>query len=170
MVADKKDQNKLTGTNWSPGTKEDQTAYRSELTGVDCILAVLAILVRHYKIKKGAITIAFDCATALKTCAKTDPLSINMKCFDILQDIRNRMDILPIEVSWRWVEGHQKEKGKTMDWWARRNFDVDLAAKAYLRKCRKDNRPFVPIQLKYKYWAVYCKQVKKSSIQPEKNL
>ena len=81
-------------------------AYRSELTGVDCILAVLAILVRHYKIKKGAITIAFDCATALKTCAKTDPLSINMKCFDILQDIRNRMDILPIEVLWRWVVRH----------------------------------------------------------------
>ena len=92
----------------------------------------MAILVRHYKIKKGAITIAFDCATALKTCAKTDPLSIDMKCFDILQDIRNRMDILPIDVLWCWVEGHQKEKGKIMDWWARRNFDVDLAAKAYL--------------------------------------
>ena len=74
------------------------------------------------------------------------------------------MDILPIEVSWRWVEGHQKEKGKTMNWRARRNFDVDLAAKAYLRKCRKEKRPFVPIQLKYEYWAVYYKQVKQSSI------
>ena len=55
-----------------------------------------------------------------------------------------------------------------MDWWARRNFDVDLAAKAYLRKSRKEKRPFVPIQLKYEHWAVYCKQVKQSNIQPEK--
>ena len=55
-----------------------------------------------------------------------------------------------------------------LDWWARRNFDVDLAAKAYLRKCRKDMRPFVPIQLKYEYWAVYCKQVKQSSIRSDK--
>ena len=91
MVANKKNSNALTGDNWSPGTKEDQTAYRSELTGVDCILAVLAILVKHYNIKKGAITIAFDCETALKTCAKSDQLSIKMKCFDILQDIRNRL-------------------------------------------------------------------------------
>ena len=119
----------MTGANWSPGTKENQTVYRSKLTGVDCILAVLAILVKHYNIKKGAITIAFDCATALKTCAKSDPLSIKIKCFDVLQDIRNRLDILSIEVSWHWVEGHQKEKGKKIDWWARRNFDVDLAAK-----------------------------------------
>ena len=74
-----------------------------------------------------------------------------MKCFDILRDIRIKMDILPIEVMWRWVEGYEKEKGKTMDWWVRRNFDVDFAAKAYLRKCRKENRPLVPIQLKYEY-------------------
>ena len=79
-------------------------------------MAVLAILVKHNNILKKTITIVFDCATALKTCAKSDPLSIDMKCFDILQDIRNRVDILPIEVPWRWVEGHQKEKGKIMDW------------------------------------------------------
>ena len=76
MATNKKDKNELTGANWSPGTKEDQTAYRSKLTGVDSILAVLAILVRHYNIKNGAITIAFNCKTALKTCSKLDQLSI----------------------------------------------------------------------------------------------
>ena len=116
MVVKKKDRHALTGANQSPGTKEDQTAYRSELTKVDCILAVLAILVELYSIKKGATTIAFDCDSALKTCAKSNPLSIQMKSFDILQDIRNRLNMLPIEVLRRWVEDHQKEKGKTMDW------------------------------------------------------
>ena len=64
--------------------------------------------------------------------------------------IRNRLEILPIEVSLRWVKGHQKEKGKKMDWWAGQNFRVDLAAKAYPKECRKAKRPFKPIQLKYK--------------------
>ena len=89
----------------------------------------------HYSIKKLAITIALDCELALKTCAKSDPLFIKMKSFDILQDVRKRLDMLPIEVYWRWVEGYQEEKGKIMDWWARRNFEVDLAAKAYLKVC-----------------------------------
>ena len=52
MMANNKDNNALTGANWSPGTKNNQTAYRNELTGVDCILAVLVILVKHYNIKK----------------------------------------------------------------------------------------------------------------------
>ena len=52
IMTNKKDNNALTGINWSPGTKEDQTPYRSELLGVDCILAVLATSLKHYKIKK----------------------------------------------------------------------------------------------------------------------
>ena len=80
MVANKNNNDALTDANWSSGTKDDQTAYRSELPGVDYILAVLAILVKQYNIKKGAISIAFDCETALKTCAKSNPLSIKMKC------------------------------------------------------------------------------------------
>ena len=45
---------------------------------------------------------------------------------------------------------------------------MDLAAKGYLKECRKEKRPFKPIQLKYEYWAVYCKGVKQSNIHPEK--
>ena len=112
MVTSKKDKKALLEVNWPPGTSEDQSPYCSELTGVGSILAVLEILVNYFKIKNGAITIALDCKSALKTCAKNDPLSICSKCFDILQDIWNRLDLLPIDVTWRWVEGHQKEKGK----------------------------------------------------------
>ena len=57
-----------------------------------------------------------------------------------------------------------------MDWWVQRNFDVDLAAKAYLKVCKKAKRSFMPIQLKYKHWAVYCKNLKQSNIHPEQNM
>ena len=88
----------MTGANWSPGTEEDQTPYINELTGVDFILAVLAILVKHYSIIIGAIIIALDYELALKMCATLDSLSIRMKSFDIFQTIKNRLDMLSIEV------------------------------------------------------------------------
>ena len=112
MVANKQDKKPLTAANWSPGTKSDQSAYRSKLTGVDSILSALAILVKHHKITSGEITIALDCDTALKTCPPNKPLNIQQPSFDVLQDIRNRIKMLPIVIKWRWVEGHQKEKGK----------------------------------------------------------
>ena len=112
MVANKQDKYPLIGANWSPGTSTNQLAYRSELTGIDSILSALAILVKQFNIKKGEITVALDCSTALKTCPPTNPLKIQILSFDILQDIRNRLLLLPIMVKWRWVEGHQKEKRK----------------------------------------------------------
>ena len=45
-----------------------------------------------------------------------------------------------------------------MDWWARRSFYVDLAAKSYLKIYQRADQPFIPIQLQYKHWAVYCKK------------
>ena len=91
MVANKKDKKSLTAANWSPGTLSDQLAYRSKLTGVDSILSALAILVKHYKITSGEITIALDCDTALKTCPPNKPLNTQQASFDVLQDIRNRI-------------------------------------------------------------------------------
>ena len=49
------------------------------------------------------------------------------------------MDILPIEVSWCWVEGYQEKKINRRV--GQKKFDVDLAAKAYLPKWKKENHP-----------------------------
>ena len=116
IVVNKKEKKPLTAANWSPGTLSNQSAYRSKLTGVKSILSVLAILVKHYKITSGEITIDLDCDTALKTCPSNLPLNIQQASFDLLQDIKNRIKMLPIVIECRWVEGHQKEKGKKMDW------------------------------------------------------
>ena len=51
-----------------------------------------------------------------------DYLSIHQTCFDIIQDIRNRIKKLPIKIKWRWVEEHQRERGRRkLDWWACQN-------------------------------------------------
>ena len=51
-----------------------------------------------------------------------------------------------------------------MEWWANQNFAVNLGAKHFLYKCQHAKRVFVPIQLYYEHWAVYCQQVKQSFI------
>jgi hypothetical protein len=87
-------------------------------------------------------------------------LSIDQPCFDVLQDIRGRLKELPITVDFRWVEGHQDDKGMAyynLDWWSLMNYKMDLAAKQYMedvtvhpgrQKKHRINR------LKYEKWSV----------------
>jgi hypothetical protein len=165
IVADKHDKDPLDGDNWVPGLSSDQSAYRSELAGISGILAALALITQHYNITNGSITIALDGESALDIASADDPLKIFRPDFDILQDIRVRLSLLPITVNWRWVEGHQNEKGKTMDWWAWKNQKVDLNAKAFLRKCKLSKREHRPVRLLYEKWALYVNGTKQSKIQ-----
>jgi hypothetical protein len=163
-VAAKNDIDPLDGDNWVPGTPTDQSAYRSELAGIAGILSVVAIIIQHYDITNGSITIALDGYSALDQSAAETPLRIDQPDFDILQDIRARLHTLPIEVIWKWVEGHQDKKGKFMDWWALQNQKVDRNAKAFLRKCKLNKRPHRPVRLLYEKWALYIQGVKQSKI------
>jgi hypothetical protein len=140
-VAAKNDIDPLVGDNLVPRTPTDQSAYHSELVGIAGILSVVAIIIQHYDITKGSITIALDGYSALVQSAAETPLRIDQPDFDILQDIRARLHTLPIKVTWKWVEGHQDKKGKFMDWWARKNQKVDRNAKAFLRKCKLNKQP-----------------------------
>ena len=45
ITAGKTKKNKFVGTNWVPGSKEDQNPYRSELAGINGALSVIKILV-----------------------------------------------------------------------------------------------------------------------------
>jgi hypothetical protein len=164
IVAAKDDIDLLDGDNWVPGTSTDQSAYRSKLAGIAGILSVVAIIIRHYNITKGSITIALDGYSALDQSAADTPLRIDQPDFDILQDIQARLHTLPIKVIWKWVEGHQDKKGKFMDWWARQNQKVDRNAKAFLRKCKLNKRPHRPVRLLYEKWALYIQGVKQSKI------
>lgn len=78
---------------------------------MDGILSALAVIVKHYGIKEGGIEIALDGLSAMKQ-ASTDNyyISIHQSYFNIIQDIRNRIKMLPIEIKWCWVEGHQKKE------------------------------------------------------------
>jgi hypothetical protein len=164
IMADKHDRDPLDDDNWVPGLPTDQSAYRSELAGIVGILSAVAVIIQQYDITKGSITIALDRESALDQASAETPLKVNQADFDILQDIRERLHILPIKVEWKWVEGHQDKKGRTLDWWALQNQKVDLNAKAFLAKCKQSNRKHHPVRLLYKKWALYVKGIKQSKI------
>ena len=167
IVADKDDKQPLEAANWVPGLAFDQSAYRSELAGVAGILAAVAIIVQHYELTTGSITIALDGESALDVSAAATIMKIGQADFDLVQEIRTRISILPITVNWKWVEGHQDRKGKSMDWWARKNTIVDGKAKSYLKQCKREKRVHRPVRLLYEKWAVYVNGIKISKIDTE---
>ena len=69
------------------GSAANQSAYRSELAGVISALTMLDVLVRHYKITDGAVTIALDGDSALVQSGGDWPLSVAQTDFDYLQGL-----------------------------------------------------------------------------------
>ena len=137
----------FSGQNWSTGSKSEQSAYCSELAGIIGVLASLAVITQRHNVTTGGITIALDGKSAMNQAKKQTPLHIAQQSFDFFQEIRNRLQALPpaITVRWRWVEGHQREAGMTMDWWAKRNDEVDSLAKKFLRACKRLKREHKPV-------------------------
>ena len=94
------------------------------------------LLVSHFGISSGAVTIAFDGKAALDAASSPSgcrTLSVSQPCFDYLQVIHNRLASLPITVHWRWVRGHQRERGITdVDWWGEMNDVANTLAKELL--------------------------------------
>ena len=119
------------------GSGEDQSAYRSELAGVITALTILDVLVRHHNITDGAVTIALNGDSALIQSGGDWPLSVDQPSFDYLQVIRSWMTLSPLKFSFHYVKGHQTDHVRydQLDWWGKRNKDVDQAAKRFLREC-----------------------------------
>ena len=122
----------LKGVNFVIGLPEEQSSYRSDLAGVLGVLTCVEALVKFYNIQNDLITIALDGESAIYQSDSEWPLSIGQNSFDYIQVIRNIIKALPLTVKFHWVEGHQNEKGLTMDWWAQKNDYVDGKAREFL--------------------------------------
>ena len=156
---------RLEGCNFVTGLPADQSAYRSELAGVIGILSALSVLVHQHTITSGSVTIALDGESALKEASGSWHLKIDQPHFDYLQEARNRIATLPISITWRWVKGHQREKGiQNLDWWAVTNDYVDSKAKAFIKTTCEGLTPcpLFPVQLLFEKWCLLV-EVKKQA-------
>ena len=142
------------------GCGEAQSAYRSKLAGVIAGLTIVDIVVCHHNIAKGAVTFALNGQKAMDQCAGDWPLSIDQPCFDYLQVIRAWIKLSPLTITFRHVKGHQTDhvSYKDLDWWGKRNEDMDEKAKAFLQVCTNgapaDKRTYVQPTLYLEKWAL----------------
>ena len=166
--ANQGDRAPITGANWTTGRKQEQCSHCSELGGIIAILIMLETIAHCYSITSGKVTIRCDNDTAVDQSADDGPIKVDQKSFDYLQEIRNRLKVLPIEVEFLWVKGHKKGP---KNWWHKRNDFCDRKAKEFLSKCtrgpKKDWRKHDTPKLFYERWAVYVHGVKLARIDKE---
>ena len=74
-------EDRLKDVNWVTGSPLDQSAYRSELTGIVGILATTSIIVKQFGIVTGGITIALDGESAFDEACGECPLSIDQASY-----------------------------------------------------------------------------------------
>ena len=74
------------------------------------------------------------------------------------------MKDLPINIKWRWIKGHAREKGFWLTWWHLMNEKMDKLAKDYMQDQLDKNREHYSRRLWYEKWALYVNRNKQSSI------
>ena len=118
-----------------PGHLSCQNSYRSELCGIAGVLALCSHICRQYPIQSGHITLACDNKSAghmaINWHTHVGPTTNH---FDMLNLILCLRRSLPITITFRHVEGHQRKKYPSLplDGWAKLNEDMDSLAKSYL--------------------------------------
>jgi hypothetical protein len=154
--------NSITGANQSPGEAEDQSSYRSELAGILGVLVMVQSLCTLYEIQEGAIEVALDNKSAAEQSAGDWLLRPRQRDYDMLLDIRSWLQVLPIQVNFRWVKGHQDSSppsnGRELDAWAKMNITADALAGQFRLAIGQRYRPNIPFR--YEKWTLWYEHKK----------
>jgi hypothetical protein len=156
----------VVGVNLVPGNANEQSAYRAELAGIVGILVTLQIVCTFYNITEGSISIGLDGEMALKQ-AETEGLADPSQAdFDLINDIRKKVQQLPITIRWRWIKGHQDDRipFDQLDEPAQDNVIADTLAKKYRRFCLRNRIQGQPLILASDTWSLHLRGHKLSHI------
>jgi hypothetical protein len=125
-----------------PGNEHDQTAYRSELTGIYAILLTVSKLCQYYKINRGAMELGCDGKSALEKALGNKPINIEDSNYDLLSAIRKLRNSTPISWTTRHIKGHQdaSQTLDELDRWALLNVEMDTRAKNHISVARRKPR------------------------------
>jgi hypothetical protein len=154
--------NRMISVNAVPGHIQEQSAYRSELAGIEGALAILESVCQVHDIQHGAVTIGLDGEQALIEASGDWPLNPSRADFDMLTDIRAKIKRLPITVQWRWIKGHQDDEVSydDLDDWAKANVLVDNVAKAYWNRVASTASEPQAHRFGDEAWALYVNKMK----------
>ena len=117
-----------------PGHPDDQSAYRSELTGLYAMLIAVKMICQFHDIQEGTVTMACDGQSALnKAKFAYEAASPEQPQYDLIGAIWKLREESPITWKFHWVKGHQDDKKKTsfLDRWESLNVRMDTLAKEH---------------------------------------
>ena len=115
----------------TPGNSTDQSPYRSELGGISMMLLIIQGVIRYHGITKGSIKLGLDGKKAMEQASGTFILHPKQRSFDMLVDIRKKIALLPITITFFWVEGHQLERHGKQSYMGDINDKCDYLAKQF---------------------------------------
>lgn len=149
---------RLGGTAIAPGGAYDQSAYRSELTGVYAIIMTVKLLVEQHGITSGSIQVACDGLSALNMVFSDATVSLDEPCFDIILASHLLLQASPLAWNHIHVEGHQDDDPfKPLDQCVLLNIVMDKTAKAFLPIAQPLPRTY---QVPGEPWSIWYKQSK----------
>ena len=116
------------------GVAESQSAHRSELGGISCILAIIEAICLLHQVCTGSVEIGLDGEQALNNASGSLPSVSSQSSFDLLTDTRTKLAKSSLTCTFAWVEGHQLEKCDTCDHRGSLDDLCDSLAKAFRRR------------------------------------
>ena len=139
------------------GNPNDMSSYSAELFGIYMALNITHLLCQQFHITTGAIEFGCDNIVALqKGLAELFYPSIQHQHFDLLWAIHHLRHLIPVEISFRHVRGHQDDiENAVLDRWAILNILVDKEAKWYLSKITADPTIDADLKIVSSHWNVY---------------
>ena len=123
----------------SPGFNSDQSAYRSEISGLYAMVMMTEAIIKVWNIQEGGITLGCDGKSALRQALSIQDVTIKsgQQSHDLLSGIHGYINDSKIEYVGRHIKGHQDEKIKAafLDKWAQLNIEMDFGAKDWWIRC-----------------------------------
>jgi hypothetical protein len=124
----------ITGKVTTPGSMEDLSAYRSELSGILAALSVINRIAKFHNMTFSAVLMC-DCETAVERSFGLTRLSIQDPCYDLLTAIHDELNDTLILWSGAYIRGHQDDSipYNLLDRPAQLNILADNMAKEYTK-------------------------------------
>jgi hypothetical protein len=124
------------GLHVTPGRKDDQSTFRSEIGGIYAMSVVIKLICKFFHISNGSVYFVNDCQAALNYIFdRHKTATATTKSFDLTMARRKVLDKLPINFSHHHVPAHHYSISRDeMDIWGRANDDCDTDANAISKK------------------------------------
>lgn len=127
------DTTSMYGDHTTPGHPQDQSAFRSELSGIYGQVLLTYTLAQQFKVTHGKVTVGCDGESALYQCfLKSQDLNASERHYDLVNAIRSLIRKCPFDIVPHHVKGHQDDDPNAeLDEWARLNIEMDQRAKEH---------------------------------------